>query len=118
MANKFQKSIMERLEQEAVRQKQVKPKDKVTESVVNPVEQNALPREEKLEKTTSKAVDIQDYLVREPRRQAKNKTFYLDVDVINAVKTTSRQQNVNDSKLVNDILRYVLGLSVGNQFPD
>jgi hypothetical protein len=41
---------------------------------------------------------------------AKNKTFYLDTAVVNEVKRISREQQVTESRLVNDILRNVFGL--------
>lgn len=59
------------------------------------------------------AADISRYIRREPQRMAKNKTFYLDGDVIDAIKKTARTQKITDSKLVNDILRQVLGIRQG-----
>ncbi len=41
---------------------------------------------------------------------AKNKTFYLDAAVIDALHRAAVAQKVTDSKLVNDILRKILGL--------
>lgn len=139
MANKFQKSVLERLEQEAARQKQ-KPREKTEDRESQPVAaemavetpvsvpvknteadneqteteiQQDRPSELQIpaiEPETTAIPDIGGYLIREPQRSAKNKTFYLDGDVIDAVKAAARSQNVTDSKLVNDILRRVLGL--------
>jgi len=158
MANKFQKSVMERLEQEARQQKRKAPpaeaiepaqlpdalKDESAErlelqaspaavqseaapaeplreapiipvvstavapdeqekSVIDPVE----PQIETQEKSAA-LPDLSEYLRLEPQRQAKNKTFYLDVDVIEAVKSAAKAQRITDSKLVCDILRHIL----------
>lgn len=121
MANKFQKSVLERLEQEAVRQKQ-RTKETAEEaqaSSENPIKEEQTKAETsptpednpvRLEQTEPSVPDVSGYLIREHQRAAKNKTFYLDGDVIEAIKSTARKQNVTDSKLVNDILRRVLGL--------
>ena len=50
------------------------------------------------------------YVIRTPERVAKNKTFYLDEAVITAVRAAAKRQKVTESKLVNDILRGVLGI--------
>ncbi|MCL2837354.1 MAG: hypothetical protein FWE00_11585 [Defluviitaleaceae bacterium] len=54
------------------------------------------------------AVDIGEYLRPSPARLAKNKTFYLDEDVISALKAAAQSRQVTDSKLANDIMRTVL----------
>lgn len=61
-------------------------------------------------KAEPKPVDLSAYLVPETPRLAKNKTFYLDTAVIEAVHEAATEQKITDSKLVNDILRKVLGL--------
>lgn len=139
MANKFQKSVLERLEQEATRQRQ-KSKIKIPKTL--PLEKSSVQVEEMEEVQTVATAepqeivipqeasqeipviqepthknelmvlpDINEYLRRDNQRFAKNKTFYLDNDVIEAIKNTAKAQQVTDSKLVNDILRRVLGLS-------
>lgn len=139
MANKFQKSVLERLEQEATRQKK-KSKSKapetlpikgpvvqveemkavqtiVTAELKEPViPQEAAPEILDIQEPTPKKEltvlpDIGEYLRRDNLRLAKNKTFYLDNDVIEEIKNTAKAQQVTDSKLVNDILRRVLRLS-------
>ena len=61
------------------------------------------------EKVTAPSVaNIGEYLSPSPARFAKNKTFYLDEDVISALKAAAQSQRVTDSKLVNDIIRTVL----------
>lgn len=62
------------------------------------------------EQNKTKLPDLSEYIARTPKRMAKNKTFYLDVDVIEALKNAAKQQNITDSRLCNDILRTVLGL--------
>ena len=130
MANKFQKSVLERLEQEADRQKKHKGEPPAKKTVQRaPQENRNLGQDNKavveeiptpqdtpaVEAVTTVAPtrlpsDIGDFLRRTPQRQAKNKTFYLDGDVITAIKRTAKEQGVADSKLVNDILRRVLGV--------
>lgn len=51
---------------------------------------------------------LEAYIVRDGGRKAKNKTFYLDGAVIQAVKRAAAVQRVTESKLVNDILKKVL----------
>jgi len=95
MANKFQQSIQERQQaEEKRRQQQVTPP---REEVIAP----EFPEPE---------ADISAWLRHEPQRMAKNKTFYLDEEVIEAVKRTAKSQGVTDSRLVNDILRRILHL--------
>jgi len=86
--NKFQKSVMER-QGEFVK---------------------ALPAEQAQNKTPPPggAPDVSGIISLEPGRTAKNKTFYLDEEVIEAVKATAKSQKVTDSKLVNAILQAVL----------
>ena len=55
-------------------------------------------------------VDLTEFIVRDEGRMAKNKTFYLDAAVIDALHRAAVAQKVTDSKLVNDILRKILGL--------
>lgn len=61
-------------------------------------------------KKTAPAVDLTEYIVREPGRTAKNKTFYLDTAVIEGIQQAAKAQQVTESKLVNDILKKILGL--------
>ena len=41
-------------------------------------------------------------------RRAKNKTFYLDQDVIDAVRIAAKSQGITESRLVNEVLRSIL----------
>lgn len=54
--------------------------------------------------------DLTAFIVREEGRAAKNKTFYLDAAVIEAIHRAATAQKVTDSKLVNDILKKILGV--------
>lgn len=122
MANKFQKSVQERLEQEAARQKKHTQRIAATDAGASekPMLSNAIPEQSKPKsqskpkKETVQSItslpDITMYLKKEPQRLAKNKTFYLDSDVIDAIKKIAKQQGITDSKLVNDVLRKVLSL--------
>ncbi|MCI8493853.1 hypothetical protein [Anaerotruncus sp.] len=56
------------------------------------------------------AVDLTAFIVRDEGRSAKNKTFYLDAAVIDALHRAAVAQKVTDSKLVNDILKKLLGV--------
>jgi hypothetical protein len=114
MANKFQLSVKERLEQEAHRQQaEPAPARSAVKTVVvlepEPASSGpSLAEEAATHEAPSGYPDIGDFLRREPQRMAKNKTFYLDAQVIEAIKSTAKEQKVTDSKLVNDILRMVL----------
>ncbi len=62
--------------------------------------------EEKKEESSS--LTLSDYMSRETERKAKNKTFYLDGAVIQALKRAASAQHVTESKLVNSILKKIL----------
>lgn len=52
--------------------------------------------------------DLTAFIVRDEGRSAKNKTFYLDEAVIDALHRAAVAQKITDSKLVNDILKKIL----------
>lgn len=125
MANKFQKSVLDRLEEEAKRQKAKQPvkapEKSVEEEPAEPMVEiaEAAPAEPEVVVAVPEPVtppepavqaDIREYLRPSTQRVAKNKTFYLDTDVIQAIQRTAKAQKVTDSKLVGDILRRVLGV--------
>jgi hypothetical protein len=101
MANKFQKSVLERLEAEEKRRKSAPPLEATLQGVQGNPEKTVTP---------ANPPDIRDYLMHDSQRVAKNKTFYLDAAVVDEVKRISREQKVTESRLVNDILRGVFGL--------
>ena len=92
MANKFTKSVLERQAKE-MRQHPVRAAKPAGEG-----------------ETAAPPVDLTEFIVRDEGRMAKNKTFYLDAAVIDALHRAAVAQKVTDSKLVNDILRKILGL--------
>ena len=53
---------------------------------------------------------LREILAGQARRQAKNKTYYLDEQVIEAVSAYAQQENLPESRLVNAILKQALGL--------
>lgn len=55
--------------------------------------------------------DLSQFINVTPERVAKNKTFYLDQEVIDGVRAAAKAQKMTDSRLVNEILRGVLGIS-------
>lgn len=126
--NKFTQSVMERLEQDAKRQKereqkQTKQPEKAEVKAEKPllevkkevktekVEQKKVPVKKKATaKSKTEVPDLSDFINKTPQRVAKNKTFYLDESVINALSVAAKEQNTTDSRLCNDILKTVLGV--------
>ncbi len=134
MANKFTKSVLERQAKEAKDAKlhthtaEISPSDpkpEVTDFVTAPVmksepnssniqspqktSESSTPRRQS-KTTVSGQVDLSAFIIRDNERSAKNKTFYLDAAVIDAIKAAAAAQKVTDSKLVNDILKKILGV--------
>jgi len=138
MANKFQKSVLERKkiedelrlkehlapavqEQAALTESQppAAPEQPIAEEIAvqppAPAQTGELPpapNQPKPPKPQEKGadIDLSAFLMPQNQRKAKNKCFYLDDDVINAIKTQSAKRKITESKLVNDILKSVLGL--------
>jgi hypothetical protein len=117
MPNKFQKSVSERLDAEEKRRKTVSDPEAAQPEQEEATDQEpekdnpqtiAPLSEEKIASALSP--DIRAYLIHDTHRVAKNKTFYLDAAVIDAIKRISREQQVTESRLVNDILRGIFGL--------
>ena len=122
MPNQFSKSINARLEAEARRKtaqegEKIIPEEKAVsdDTPVTPVTSVISappPVVPKIsgERETADPFALSTVIKASPKRAAANKTFYLDGQVIRAIKENARRQNVPESKLVNDILRYVLHL--------
>lgn len=119
MANKFTKGILERQEREykqhhtaAVEQEppetQSIPTPPITEPSPPPPKESLPTQPVLTEMNVSLATDLDAYLIRDGGRKAKNKTFYLDGAVIQAVKRAAAAKHVPESKLVNDILKKIL----------
>lgn len=112
MANKFTKSVLERQAKEAKQPKTTapektelqKPAEKKEPPVIIPAKEPApLEISEK-----QSPIDLESLIGKSNSRKAKNKTFYLDTAVIEAIHKTAKSKNINDSKLVNDILKVIL----------
>jgi hypothetical protein len=106
MANKFQKSVLDRLEAEEKRRTASVTSEISPQEAENAAAQAFTP----IPVEGEAPANIHAYLTRDTQRVAKNKTFYLDIAVVDAVKRISHEQKVTESRLVNDILRGVFGL--------
>lgn len=53
-------------------------------------------------------INIDDLFPQVEEKKGKNKTFYLEHDVMVSIKKTAKSKKVSESKLVNDILKHVL----------
>ena len=89
MANKFEKAVQNRTSEILARGKKNLPKDETlnNDTLVD----------------LSSIIDIKE-------KSGKNKTFYLDEEVIKNIKKYAKSQKVSESKLVNDILKHVFKL--------
>ena len=116
MANKFTKSILERQAKEAKEQHQPAPISSSPEETKEKekIESNTLTSQPKppLPKKTTSELDpnfqLDQLLETEEGRLAKNKTFYLDKAVIDAIHKAAKSRGMTDSKLVNEILKKIL----------
>lgn len=128
MQNKFTKGILERQEREFKAQKAAQPAGEPTaaptpEPQTTPeppqipapitppkpaVTAPAPSAEAKPAPAQDSADPLSAFIVRDNGRKAKNKTFYLDGAVIQAIRRAAAAQHVPESKLVNDILKKIL----------
>lgn len=130
--NKFAKSVLEQKQKEQEKpiqnselfsdqQQPSTPSHKSVDDDAQPVypissieDQPALPKistkkpAPSAENTPTETFSLDQFLTPEQGRQAKNKTFYLDASVIDAIKKAARANHIAESKLVNDILKKVL----------
>lgn len=125
MANKFTKSVLERQAKEArfhtapaaQPQAPAKPKEALSSESLQdslPTEPSQQPfstpaKETDLTEVPETAFDLQTLFASTASRTARNKTFYLDQTVIDAIHRTAKAQKTTDSKLVNEILKKILG---------
>lgn len=87
MANKFKKAVEKRINDD--------------ETISNEIE--------KIEEENNIDIDINlSNILKKNERKAKNKTFYLDEDVIGGIAFAAKSQGVTESKLVNDVLKHIL----------
>lgn len=87
MANKFTKSIQDRQDMD---------------------EEQPLPVSNQERRPDCSAPDLSAFLAKRGERSARNKSFYLDAAVLDALKRTANAQNVTESSLVNSILKRLL----------
>lgn len=51
------------------------------------------------------------HIINKKTKTSKNKTFYLETDVIKEIESHAKRQRVSDSRLLNDILKHILKLN-------
>lgn len=103
MNNKFTKSVLERQAKEA--------KLTGTSTTTNhDAKDETCENKEQLTLKKDTELTLDTFLLPEISRNAKNKTFYLDESVINALHKNAIERKTTDSKLVNDILKKILGV--------
>ncbi len=95
MANKFDKAVQNRSYEILDSGKKQKPDD-VTVLV-----------EDKTLKQTGFNLDD---IIEKNSKSSKNKTYYLETSATDEVKKIAKSQKISESKLVNDILKHVLGI--------
>ena len=95
MANKFDKAVQNRSYEILDSGKKQKPDD-VTVLV-----------EDKTLKQTGFNLDD---IIEKNSKSSKNKTYYLETSATDEVKKIAKIQKISESKLVNDILKHVLGI--------
>jgi len=94
MENKFTKGVLERQQREYNK---------------HLIEQSPLSKNiETVSDSSPSSLNLSDLLERGEERKAKNKTFYLDDSVIQAIKKAASDYHITESKLVNDILKKIL----------
>ncbi|MBU3130567.1 hypothetical protein [Clostridium tagluense] len=94
MANKFDKAVQNRSYEILDSGK----KQKIDDVVVV---------EDKSPESTSFNLDD---IIDKSSKNSKNKTYYLETNAIDEVKKIAKKQKISESKLVNDILKHVLGI--------
>lgn len=94
MENKFTKGVLERQQREYNK---------------HFIEQSPpLKSTERVSEDSPSALHLSDLFEQGGERKAKNKTFYLDNAVIQAIKKAASDYHITESKLVNDILKKIL----------
>lgn len=92
MANKFEKAVQNRTSEILQSGKEDLSKDSIDNNLNNDNLVNL-----------SSIINVKE-------KSGKNKTFYLDTEVIKHIKKHAKVQKVSESKLVNDILKHVFKL--------
>lgn len=101
-ANKFKKAIETRQEEKSMLENQL---DNTLINTLENKKENIL--EDNQEQDNTKGFDINDILDIKISK-SKNKTYYLQEEVINAVVKTAKSKKVSESKVVNDLLKHIL----------
>lgn len=65
------------------------------------------PVEVKDTETKQSGFNIND-IIEKTEKNSKNKTYYLEINVINEIKKISKNKGISESKLVNDVLKHIL----------
>lgn len=118
MANKFTKSVLERQAKEMKAQtaqpvQAIQPPPALIQEEKQAEEAVVVKQTPAKKPAASKAgstPDLTEFIIRDSSRTAKNKTFYLDTAVIDAIHHAAAAQKITDSKLVNDIMKKILGV--------
>lgn len=96
MENKFTKGVLERQQREY--NKHLIEQSPLSKNIETVSDSSPSPS----------SLNLSDLLERGEERKAKNKTFYLDDSVIQAIKKAASDYHITESKLVNDILKKIL----------
>ncbi|MGK0468463.1 hypothetical protein [Clostridium sp.] len=97
MANKFDKAVQNRSFEILDSGKKQKTDDVIVSIEVE-------------DKTLKQTGFNLDDIIEKKSKNSKNKTYYLETNAIDEIKKIAKEQNVSESKLVNDILKHVLGI--------
>ncbi|MBW9150356.1 hypothetical protein K2F40_15460 [Clostridium sp. CM028] len=95
MANKFDKAVQNRSYEILDSGKKQKPDDVTVLEADKTLKQTGFNLDDIIEKSS---------------KSSKNKTYYLETSATNEIKKIAKSQKISESKLVNDILKHVLGI--------
>ena len=106
MANKFQKSVEKRMEQESAGKQMVSAEKKDLS-----VKKKAAVPTGRAKGEKSNVLDVAACFSGSKKRKAKNRTYYLDEEVILEVERQAAKYQTTNSDFVNTILRQALGVT-------
>lgn len=95
MANKFDKAIENRSSEILD-----SGKTQTTENIRTTIEDNSI---------NQNGFNLND-IIGKTEKNSKNKTYYLEISVIDEIKKVAKSKKVSESKIVNDILKHVLNI--------
>lgn len=108
MKNKFIKCIAEQGERKTARQSRSPDVEESEERQEEQMEKKASSKNpDQVQQDISSEIEA---LLQSETRKAKNKTFYLDIEVTQAVSRFAKENGVTESRLVNMLLRRDLGV--------